>query len=178
MLIVDVPDVEFFDSSSNEFIINKGAVLQLEHSLISLSLWESKWNKPFLSDKEMSVEETIDYIRCMTLNEVDPSVYANIDNSVIEKVIHYISLPMTATTFYSKEKPNKREVITNEIIYYWMISLGVPIECEKWHLSRLLTLIRVCSEKNKPKKKINKKEYFERQRALNEARRKSLKTKG
>ena len=178
MLTITIPDIEYFDSSKNEFFVVKGGVLHLEHSLISLSKWESKWNKPFLSDKDMTVEETIDYVKCMTLNTVDESVYLNIDDDIMNRVIEYIRMPMTATTFSGSSNQGKKEIITNEIIYYWMISLGIPKECERWHLSRLLTLIRVCSEKNAPKKKMSKNEHFSRQRALNMARRKELGTRG
>lgn len=171
---------EGWDEEKEEFIESETRTLQLEHSLVSLSKWESKWHKPFLSKKEMTVEETLDYIKCMTLTKgVQPSVYSYIRNEHIIAVQNYIFDPMTATTFKEdgKDKRN-REVITAEIIYYWMIRLGIPFECQKWHLNRLLTLIRVCNIKNQPEKKKSTGEIMRSNAALNAERRKMLNTKG
>lgn len=173
---------EGWDEEKEEFVLPEYKTLRLEHSLVSLSKWESKWHKSFLKtlDKSLSLEETIDYIKFMTLTKnVDPDVYNYISRQNIEAITEYIDAPMTATTFSNVEK-NKinGEVITAELIYYWMISLGIPFECQKWHLNRLLTLIRVCSIKNSPNKKISKMDAAARNRALNEARRKKMKTKG
>lgn len=181
MLQITIPAKEFFDERTQSFITTKEQTLQLEHSLVSLSKWEAKWNKPFLTDSEKSTEETIDYIRCMTLTQnVNPAVYSAIDNKVIDKVSAYIESSMTATTFYNDEnnRKGKREIITAELIYYWMIALNIPFECQKWHLNRLLTLIRVCNIKNSPPKKMSNKELISRNRALNAARRKKLNTNG
>lgn len=181
MLKITVPaEKEYFDSSTNEFIKISGGVLLLEHSLLSVAKWESKWNKPFLSNRDKTMEEAVDYIRCMTVNEVDETIYLNLSDAVIQQIIDYINEPMTATTFTDSEGGKKnKEVITNEIIYYWMFSLGISKECENWHLARLLTLIRVCSEKNNPdKKKMSKREIYSRNRAINEARRKQFNTRG
>lgn len=177
MLKLDVPASEFYDSGNNEFVKIDGGVLILEHSLLSISKWESKWCKSFLSDNNKSKEELFDYLKCMTVNNVDESIYMNLNDKMMEQVISYINAPMTATTF-SKNSGNSKEVITNEIIYYWMFSLGIDKECEKWHLSRLLTLIRVCSEKNAPKKRMSNKEIYSQQKAINEARRRKFNTKG
>jgi hypothetical protein len=162
------------------FIEPKKQVLQLEHSLVSISKWESKWCKPFLSKNEMTVEETLDYIRCMTLTQnVNPDIYNYITNENIRQVNKYIEAPMTATWFTEEKngKPN-REQITNELIYYWMVALNIPFECQKWHFNRLLTLIRVCNIKNQPPKKMSKKDILSRNAALNAARKKQLNTKG
>lgn len=178
MLNIVVPDQEFFNEETQEFFTLKGQTLQLEHSLVSLSKWESKWNKPFLSKNEKTLKETIDYIKCMTITQnVKPYIYDMLTNENILDINKYIDSPMTATTFNVQNTPS-REIITSEIIYYWMISLNIPLECQKWHLNRLLTLIRVCNLKNAPSKKMSKKEIISRNAALNAARRKKLNTKG
>ena len=177
------PDTESWDSEKEEFVYVSGTkecVLQLEHSLVSLSKWESKWCKPFLSKTEMTTEETIDYIRCMTITQnVPQEVYNHLTQDNIKDVTEYINAPMTATWFSKEEKgkPN-REIVTAELIYYWMIALNIPFKCEKWHLNRLLTLVRVCNIKNAPPKKMGKQATMNRNRALNAARRKQYNTKG
>lgn len=179
MLTIVVPECEYFDEEKSEFIHTKECTLQLEHSLLSLSKWESKLRKPFLSTDNKTDEEILDYIRCMTITQnVDKSVYYRLSRENIEKINEYINLPMTATTFSDKNGPRNNQIITNEIIYYWMISLNIPFECQKWHLNRLLTLVKVCSIKNSPPKKMSKKEISNRNRALNASRRKALGTKG
>lgn len=180
MLEIVIPETEQWDEVNQEFITSNRQILRLEHSLVSLSKWESKWKKPFLSNKEKTYEETIDYIKCMTLTQnVNDTVYNLLDKDNIEKINKYIGDPMTATTF--KEDPNKkggREIITSELIYYWMISLNIPFECQKWHLNRLLTLIKVCGIKNQPPKKMSKKDVMSRNAALNSARRKQMNSRG
>lgn len=180
MLELLVPGRELFNEETSEFSYTKEATLQLEHSLLSISAWESKWHKPFLGkDDNRKLEETIDYIRCMTLNKhVDPSVYNNLTDTEISKVIDYIENPMTATTFRENKRPPSREIITSELIYYWMVSLNIPFECQKWHLNRLLTLIQVCNIKNTPPKKMGRKNTINQNHALNQARRASLGTSG
>ena len=180
MLQIVIPSTELYDEDKNEFIITKEAVLQLEHSLVSLSKWESKWCKPFLSKEVKTNEETIDYIRCMTITQnVDPGVYNYINKESIVEVNKYIDLQMSATTFAKDDKRViNKEVITAEIIYYWMIALQVPFECQRWHLNRLLTLINVCNIKSQPKRKMSKKELYARNIALNEARKARLNTTG
>lgn len=181
MLTITVPiSPEGWNETKQEFVEPKSQILQLEHSLISLSRWESKWQKPFYSKKEMTDEEALDYIKCMTLNKtVDPDVYNHLTRENIDDVMKYIGNPMTATTFRKDDKSqNNREIITSELIYYWMIASNIPFECQKWHLNRLITLIRVCSIKNSPPKKMNKREIMSRNAALNAARRKQLNSKG
>lgn len=177
MLTVTIPETELYDEILNEFKIVKEQKLVLEHSLVSLSKWESKWHKPFLSKDPKTREETIDYIRCMTVSSVDPIVYRCITPKVIGQINQYIEDPMTATTIRDQKK-GKPEVITAEIIYYWMVALGIPFECQKWHLNKLLTLINVVNIKNKPAKKMSRKEVMSRNASLNAARRKALHTKG
>lgn len=182
MLIITVPDAEVFDPENNEFHKIKGQTIALEHSLVSISKWESKWHKPFLYNKNSkTTEELIDYIRCMTLTQnVNPILYMALTSENMDAITKYINDPMTATWF-TEDKSKKsvgQEVVTSEIIYYWMIALNVPFECQKWHINRLLTLIRVCNEKNAPKKKMSKRDILNRNRALNAARRKAAGSKG
>lgn len=180
MLQITIPAVELWDERKQEFVTTKEQTLQLEHSLVSLSKWESKWCKAFLTKQEKTFEETLDYIKCMTITQnVDPEVYNYLTNKNIEEINNYIDAPMTAT-YFSDDKTAKssREQITAELIYYWMIALNIPFECQKWHLNRLLTLIKVCNIKNQPPKKRSRKEIMSRNAALNAARRKQLNTKG
>lgn len=181
--IPEIPEMELYDSSRNLFITLpkiKEQTLTLEHSLISISLWESKWKTPFLKNESKSNEQTLDYIRCMTINKnVDPEVYKRLPSSVILEIQNYIDDPMTATTFReTKENKKSKKIITSEEIYWEMIALGIPSEYEKWHLNRLLTLIRICAIKSQPPQKMSKREIFERNKALNEQRRRALHSNG
>ena len=179
MLQITVPGGELFNESTSRITRVKGRDLQLEHSLVSISKWESKWKKPFLGPKQKTREETIDYIRCMTVTQnVDPLVYQCLSYENIKQVNEYINDPMTATTFKKPNKKGNSQIITNEIIYYWMFSLEIPKECERWHLNRLLTLIRVCDEKSQSGKKMSKRDVMNQNRALNAARRRKLGTRG
>ena len=181
MLTIITPTIEMFDEEKQEFfILHKEQTLCLEHSLVSLSKWESKWCKAFLSKEEKTLEETLDYIKCMTITQnVNPDIYNYLSKSNIEEINSYIEAPMTATTFYNdNQKGRSKEIITSELIYYWMISLNIPMECQKWHLNRLLTLIRVCNIKNSPPKKMSKGDIMRRNASLNAARRKKLGSKG
>lgn len=185
MLQITIPAAvrEEFDEEKNEFIyttISKEQTLQLEHSLISLSKWESKWCKPFLSKEDKSYEEVLDYIKFMTLTpNVKPEVYERLSDDNIKQINAYIEAPMTATTFSKDRSFNgKSEIVTAELIYYWMIALNIPFECQKWHINRLLTLVRVCNIKNSPPKKMSKRATASHYAQLNAARRKQYNTKG
>lgn len=180
MLQIVVPAIEYYDERNNKFVEMKEQTLHLEHSLISLSKWESKWNKPFLSRRDKTQEETLDYIRCMTLTQnVDPSVYSRLSSENISQISDYINAPMTATTFSDRRTGKaSREIITAELVYYWMVNYNIPFECQKWHLNRLLTLIRVCTIKNSPPKKMSEAEVMRQQAELNEIRKAQLNTKG
>ena len=180
MLQLVFPAVEQWDERKQEFVYSKEQTLQLEHSLVSLSKWEAKHNKAFLSKENKTFDETLDYIKCMTITQnVDPDTYNRITKKHIDQVNEYIDAPMTATTF-SETKNGKRnkEIITSELIYYWMISLNIPFECQKWHLNRLITLVRVCSIKNAPDKKTNKRDLMSQYAALNAANRQKFNSKG
>lgn len=179
MLTIVIPAVEYFNEATNEFFEEKAVTLQLEHSLVSLSKWESKWLKPFLSKKDKTVEETLDYVRCMTITQnVNPNVYKRITDDVMKQILDYIDSPMTATTFNNPDQTMSREVVTAEVIYYWMIAANVPFECQKWHLNKLLTLINVCNIKNAPQKKMGKKAATQSRKALNASRRKASGSRG
>ena len=179
MLRITIPAQELYDEESQEFINTNEKTLEMEHSLVSLSKWESKWHKPFLGMTEKTTEEILDYVRCMTLTKnVDPSVYRFLTNNNLKEIQDYIDDSMTATTFSKHRGGNNREIITSEIIYYSMIELNIPFECQKWHLNRLITLIQVCTIKNQPPKKMSKSAIMNRNAAINAARKKRLNTKG
>lgn len=183
MLKITVQPRKYWDSKREMFFTypEKPVTLQLEHSLVSLSKWEAKWNKPFLSSTDKrTAEEIQDYVRCMLINkDVDPNIFLLLPEENIKEIIDYIDAPMTATTFSNRQDKPGKEIITNELIYYWMIVLQIPFNpCEKWHLNRLMTLIRVCSIKNAPQKTMGANEIRNRNRALNDARRKAMHTRG
>lgn len=181
MLRITIPAAELFDESTESFIYKKEQTLVLEHSLVSLSKWESKWNKAFLTKEDKTTEEVIDYVRCMTVTQnVDPEVYFRLSSQNVDDINAYIDAPMTATVINRQNRKGgfNREKVTSELIYYWMIALNIPFECQKWHLNRLLTLIEVCEIKSKPPKKMSKREIAARNSALNEARKQKLKTHG
>lgn len=180
MLQVKIPEFEYFDERTNEFHTVHETTLRLEHSLVSLSKWESKWKKPFLGKGEKTIEECRDYVRCMTITQnVNPLIYKFLPNGVMKAVNDYIEDSMTATWFSKDEnRRHSNEVVTAEIIYYWMVALNIPFECQNWHLNRLITLIRVCNIKNAPQKKLTRSEVLDRNRALNMARRQSMHSRG
>lgn len=171
--------MEYYDEEKNEFIYYDEHNLELEHSLVSISKWEAKWCKPFLTANEKTIEEVLDYVRCMTMNaELPIEVYIRLTSDNLKDINEYIGNPMTATTFNNEKKAGGREIVTSEIIYYWMVTFNIPFECQHWHLNRLLTLVKVCNVKNNPPKKMSKEEILNRNRALNEARKRQMNTRG
>lgn len=179
MLTITIPGIESYNEETNEFIYYEGEKIQLEHSLVSISKWEANWCKPFLSGADKTPEEILDYIKCMTLTEnVSDETYNRLSEENFAMINDYIGRPMTATTFGPENNKGGREIITSEVIYYWMVSYNIPFECQNWHLNRLLTLVKVCNVKNNPPKKMSKQELLNRNRALNAARRKKLNTRG
>ena len=180
-LTLDIPDCEMFDERTLEFINVKGCRLTLEHSLVSISKWEAKWHKPFLVDSERSSEEALDYIKFMTLTKnIDPLIYTSLSQEHLIAIREYIKTDQTATTFSGKSnRRGPREIMTSEVLYYQMFSLGIDKECEKWHLSRLLTLIRVFDVKNNGRaNKMTPKQVAAQNKARNQARRAKYGTKG
>lgn len=171
-LKITIPEIELFDDVTNEFYFVKEHKLSLEHSLVSISKWESKWCKPFLSTDKTN-EEFIDYIRCMTLTQnVDPMVYRAIPFNVMKEIYEYMEAPMTATTITNAYNNRvNTQIITSELIYCWMTLLNIPFECQKWHLNRLIMLIAVCGEENKPKKQMSRSQINSMYSATNAKRR-------
>lgn len=181
MLELTIKPGEIFDENSNEFISVPEKTIRLEHSLVSISKWESKWKKPFLTKDSKTDEETLDYIRAMTITQnVDPIIYRFLTNEHMRMVSEYVEDSMTATWFVENNQPSppNNETITSELIYYWMIANQIPMECQRWHINRLLTLIRVCSIKNQPSKKMDAASLARNNAALNAARRKAMHTRG
>lgn len=186
MLKIIVPGEELYDPVKERFHIVKETELTLEHSLISLSKWEMKHQKPFLPSSplapvQVTPEEMLDYIRCMTLTQnVDLNVYNALSSANLEEIKAYMANPMTATKISQKPggKKGAQRVITSELIYAWMAILRIPYTCEKWHLNRLLTLIQVTSIEQEPPEKMDPKRMMSQQKALNTARRAKFKSKG
>lgn len=180
MLKIEIPDREIWNSKTNTFSMIKGASICLEHSLVSISKWESKYHKPFISKDQKTREEIVYYIKCMTITQnVKDEVYSILTNQNMEEITKYIEDPMTATKI---EKTNQSKAnsqfLTSELIYYYMVAYQIPFECQRWNLNRLFVLINICNEKNKNPKKYSKKDILSRNAALNKARREKLGTKG
>lgn len=179
MLTLHLPEKEFFNEQTSEIFTMKAKTLVLEHSLVSLSKWEQRWQKPFLAKGDKTRDETLSYIKCMTITQkVDPNIFTMYEEELREAVMEYIEKPMTATIINENDSKINNDIITSEIIYFWMIQFNIPFECQKWNLNRLLTLIRVCSLKLQKGKRMSRSEIVKRNRDLNSQRRKKLGTKG
>lgn len=181
MLEIHIDGKEFWNQEKEEFVNTKGITLRLEHSLISMSKWEAKYKRPYLSDGPKTLQETYDYIAFMSLDRnVNMTELEGITEEDYNKILDYIHDPMTATKISKnvKNKPNSKHVLTSEEIYYDMTALNIPFECEKWHLNRLLTLIEIASIKNEPPKKMSKGEIYKQNAELNRARRTKYHSKG
>ena len=161
---------ELWDTVNERFISIKEQTLVLEHSLISVSKWESKWKKSFLETTEKTMEEVLSYVKCMTINHVEDRIYELLSFDHYKQIEEYIADTMTATTFSNLKPSGKKEIITAELIYYSMIEYGIPLECEKWHFNRLMTLIQVCAVKGGGGGKMSRSEAAAYQMALNERR--------
>ena len=196
MLKITVKSKEHYDEDRNVFFMfpAKDVTLTLEHSLLSISKWEEKWHRPFLNDEQLTEEQTLDYIRCMCVNpssdNVDMMLILNLSQENVQMINDYIANQMTATFFSDKgmKKKTDKRVITNELIYYWMTAYQIPFSCEKWHINKLLTLIKVCNAENEAannKAKVNpkkpnkmSKEQIASRDALNAKRKAALHTRG
>ncbi len=180
MLTITIPSAEYWDEANEVFIYTKAQTLQLEHSLVSISKWESKWHKAFLGKQPKTEEEIVDYVKCMTLTQnVNPNVYQRLTAANLNQIKEYIQAPMSATVLpEDKGQKHSRETATSELIYYWMIALNIPVEFQKWHLNRLLKLIQVCNLKNSPPKKRSSASMYKQRSALNAARRNRMHTRG
>lgn len=180
MLNIIIKGAELFDEETNTFVTTEDVNLQLEHSLLSLSKWESKFAVPFLTDKDKTPEEILGYVLCMILNpDIDEKIIFRLSQGNLDDINKYINSPQSATTFGSMpQKGGRGEVITTELIYYWMIAFNIPFSCETWHINRLFSLIRICNIKNAPQKKMSKHELAARNRELNSQRKAQLNTAG
>ena len=181
MLQIRIPGQEFWNEKDEEFVSGPDTIISLEHSLISISKWESKWHKPFLSNKKPTNEELLDYIKCMTITpNISDEIFNRLTNENIDKILKYINDPMTATTITERDGGRHRssEIVTSELIYYWMVAMQIPFECQKWHINRLMMLIRICGIKNQPDKKMSKRSTMQQNAALNAARRQKLHSRG
>lgn len=174
-----IPANEYYNRETREFISIPEQRLRLKHSLVSISKWEAKWKEPFLSKKPKTREQSLDYIKLMTITQnVNPLVYEFLPDNLMDKVQEYIDDPMTATIIRTQPKPGGQKIITSEVIYSWMVSYRIDKEYEKWHLNRLLTLIKILSIENSPKKKMNNNSVYSRNDAINAARRAKMNSKG
>lgn len=190
MFEITIPGEELWDARRAEFTSTKAVTLRLEYSLVSLSKWESKWHIPFFDDSmEKTPEQMQDFVRCMTVTQgVDPTVYARLTVENLNAIYRYMEDPMTATWFAGEGRPGEKyqngtakrrarrrppgtgKVLTSEVLYSRMFQAGVSIECERWHLNRLMTLIRVCQEEQAPPRKMSRKDALRQRRELNAAR--------
>ena len=181
MLQIHIPGEEFWNEKDEEFVTGPETIISLEHSLISISKWESKWHKPFLGKQTPKGDELMDYIKCMVVTpNVKDEVYDRLTKANIDDILKYINDPMTATTITERDGGRRRgsEIITSELIYYWMVAMEIPFECQKWHINRLMMLIRICGIKNQPDKKMSKRSTMQQNAALNAARRQKLHSRG
>jgi hypothetical protein len=179
MLRLEIAMTEDFDEEKSEFVAGQVVVLELEHSLESLSKWESKWEIPFLGNQDKTQEQVIDYIRLMnSRGEISPEILAHFTAKTFSDVDAYITAKMTATTFPDKKSRGPQRIITAELIYYWMIALNIPFECQCWHLNKLLTLIQVCNAENAPKKKMSSADARAERQRLNDERRRATGSQG
>ena len=180
MLRIIVPEQEFYDEIKEEFITHPSFVLELEHSLVSLSKWESEFEKSFLSLGDKTSDEVFGYVRAMIISKkFPPEILSRLSQDNLDQINSYIESKQSATTFGEMpERKGRGEIITSELIYYWMVAFNIPFECQYWHLNRLFALIRICNIKNSKPKKMGRRELAARNRELNAQRRAELGTRG
>ena len=160
------------------FITIKPQKLVLEHSLISLSKWEAKHHKMWLETKDKTGDELLDYIKCMTINSVPDSTYYALSEKNLKDILAYMDDPMTASSVFDPQRAGRSEPVSTELIYYWMLQYGIPFDCEKWHINRLLMLIKICARKNSPLSKADKRALDQRRAALNAQRKAKMHSRG
>lgn len=182
MLKLFLPSREIWDDKKEEFSTIGGYEVELEHSLYTMAAWEAKWKVGFTNKQGLTQKQLFDYITtfmCQT-PDVPKSAWLTINDEIVKKIQEYMEDPCTATKINSHavNKPKKRETVTAEILYCQMFQLGIPLECEHWHLNRLMTLIEVCAIKNSPPKKMSRKEVAALQQKQNAAMRAKLGSKG
>jgi hypothetical protein len=181
MLTIRIAGQEFYDETTGEFSTVNDVFLELEHSLVSLSKWESKYQTPFLESSDKTPDELLDYVTFMGVGATIPRDLVNeLTNTNLMEINRYIESSQSATTFgvLPKRQAYRGEVITSELIYYWLVAYNIPFECEHWHLNRLFSLIRICNVKNTPAKNQPRNEIAQRNRELNEQRKAALGTSG
>lgn len=174
-----VQGTELWDSNSQMFCSSKPQTLILEHSLISISKWESKYHKMFLETKDKTGVELLDYIKCMTINgNVPDMTYYALSEKNLRDILDYMDDSMTASSVFDPPRKSRSEPVSSELIYYWMIQYGIPFECEKWHINRLLMLIKICTRKNASMTKADKAAMDQRRAAINAQRKAKMKSRG
>lgn len=174
---ITIKSAELWDEDKQEFINTEDEVIEFEHSLAAIADWESRTHKHFLGNRDITPEEMSLYLECMCVNPDDIPKLRYLTPENMDEIKEYLEDSMTATKFYKGGKPS-RDIITSEIIYYWMAANQIPIEFEHWHISRLLTLLRVCSNHNEPQKKMSQSQIMRQNAQLNAARRAKLHSKG
>lgn len=180
MLTISLPEVETY-SEEEGFVVYDPIRIRLEHSLYAISLWESKWKKSFIEtlEKGMSPSEFLYYIKCMSMDESLGDWIIRLSSKNLIEIRDYISDPMTATTINRRNvKGGKKQIVTSELVYFWMTQYGIPFECDHWHFNRLLTLIEIASIRSGPQKKMSNKEIASRQQAICEANRRKYNSRG
>jgi hypothetical protein len=179
MLTIVVPGVEMFDETHQEFITHGDVTLELEHSLVSLSKWESIYEKPFLSESGKTTDEVLGYIKAMVLTPgVPEETFLRLSDENVKAINNYIDSKMTATWFDEKPGARNQEIVTAELVYYWMVTFNIPFECQYWHLNRLFTLIKICNIKNQKPEEMSRSAIAARNRELNAQRRARFNTTG
>ncbi len=179
-LTVTIPGKELFDQQSKTFITIPATTVTLEHSLLSISKWESKWKRSYFIKEPMTIDQSIDYIACMCLTKnIDPKIFRFMDKKTAQEISNYIADPMTATTIKHRDKKPSREIITSELVYYWMVNFGIPFDpCQKWHFNRLMTLIEIATIKEAGDQKMPRKEMLKQRALLNSQRKAKYNTHG
>lgn len=183
ILHITIPGKENWDSVKEEFIYEEDAELYLQHSLVTVAEWEARWKISFLDTDNKTPEQITDYIKIMTINqnEVDDSVYKRLTKENLDEINRYLKDEMSATTITDHGTPEsngRNEIITAEIVYYWMFSHNVPVEFENWHFNRLITLLKTCNIKSNPDNKMTKQETAKMYAEMNKARRQKYNSKG